>query len=307
MRAALPKAARAILLGLAAGLAACSDASGPLVAPGPDQPRLLLANSTETLASGLNLTNGSSVTWNVAMPSSGTIRLSFDGRIDYSGTAGNSTLFEILVNGTPVTATNLFNKSSVYTYVNRGGSENYYDLRGGAWGQAASYWGLFWSPDFVSNNTSSNYYYVQGGNAYAFVMTITGLVNHGQVNTIQMINRGGWVQSATGHSPTIALRDVKVEAVSPPPPPTVSIYGSTEAPAYQSCTHFASASGGTPPYDYQWYVNGWPEGGNSSELFYTNQGYGYDVSVLVTDANGQQASDWEHVTVSSGWGPACLQ
>lgn len=307
MRAVLPKVGRAILLGLATSLAACSDAGSPLIAPLPDQPHLLLANSTETLASGLNLTNGSSVTWNVSMPSSGTIRLSFDGRINYGSTAGNSTILEVLVNGVPVTAAHLYNKDSLYTYPNRGGTENYYALRGS--GQAAKYWGLFWSPDFTSNNTSSNYYYVQGANAYNFVMTITGLVSYGQVNTIQLVNRGGWVQSATGHSPTIALQNVQVQAVSPPPPtpPTVEIYGSTTAPPYESCTHFASPSGGTQPYSYQWYVNGWPVGDNASELYYVNDGYDYEVSVVLTDANGQQASDWEYVTVQSGWGPACFQ
>jgi hypothetical protein len=303
MRAALAKVGRAILLGLAAGLTACSDASGPLVAPVPDQPHLLLANSTETLATGLNLTNGSSVTWNVSMPSSGTIRLSFDGRIDYPSTAGNSTILEVLVNGTPVTAAHLFNKDTLYTYVNRGGTENYYALRGAGWGQAAKYWGLFWSPDFVSNNTSSDYYYVQGAKAYAFVMNVSGLINYGQVNTIQLINRGGWVQSATGNSPTIALRDVKVQSVSPL---GVNIYGSTEAQPYQSCTFYADATGGTPPYTYEWTVNGWPEGGNSSELMYTNQGYSYTVGVLVTDASGAQASDSHYVAVTNSW-RSCLQ
>ncbi|HEX2077206.1 MAG TPA: hypothetical protein VHG08_05840 [Longimicrobium sp.] len=211
MNAALRNASRAVLLALSAGLTACAEAGGPL-APEPEQPRLLLANSSETLATGLNLSNGSSVSWNVSMPASGTIRLSLDARINWSSTAGNSTIFEIKVNGTPVTATHLYNKSSSYTYPNRGGTESYYANRGSAWGQATSYWGLFWSPDFTANNTSSDYYYVQGGNAYTFVFTISGLVNYGQVNTIQLVNQGGWVQTATGNSPTIVLRDVIVTA-----------------------------------------------------------------------------------------------
>lgn len=210
MTAALHKAARAILVCLAAGLAACSDA-GPL-ATTPDQARLLLANSSETLATGLNLSNGSSVSWNVSMPASGTIRLSFDARINYGSTAGNSTIFEIKVNGTPVTSSYLYNKGSTYTYPNRGGTENYYDNRGSWYGQSTSYWGLFWSPDFVSNNTSSNYYYVQNANAYTFVLDVSSLVSYGQVNTIQLVNQGGWVYSATGNSPTIVLRDVIVTA-----------------------------------------------------------------------------------------------
>lgn len=310
MRAVVPKVARVVLLGLAAGLTACSDTSAPTLAPVPEQPRLLLANSTETLASGLNLSNGSSVTWNVSMPSTGTITLSFDGRIDYPSTAGNSTILEIKVNGVAVNAAKLSNKDSLYTYPNRGGTENYYALRG--YGQAAKYWGLFWSPDFTSNNTSSNYYYVQGANAYTFVLNISSLVNRGQVNTIQVTNQGGWVQSATGHSPTIALRNVAVQAADPPPPPTdpltVDIYGSSAGEAYTSCTFFAAASGGASPYSYQWYVDGWPVGSDSYELMYTNQGYSYTVSVVVTDANLSQTSDSHYVTISSGpLGPACLQ
>lgn len=208
MRAAsLSNAARAILIGLACGLAACSDAAAPL-ATAPDEPHKLLANSTETLATGLNLSNGSSVTWNVSIPSSGIIRLSFDGRINWGSTAGNSTILEIKVNGVPVIGNCLYNKSTSYTYVNRGGTENYYDNRGSYWGQSTAYWGLFWSPNFVNNNSSGDYYYVSGGNAYTYDIIITGYVTHGAVNTIQLVNQGGWVQSATGTSPTIALQNV---------------------------------------------------------------------------------------------------
>jgi hypothetical protein len=211
MRAALQIAARAILVILAAGLAACSDATGPL-ASSPAKARLLLNNSSETLATGLNLSNGSSVSWNVAMPSYGTIRLSFDGRINYGSTAGNSTIFEIKVNGTTVTDSYLYNKGTTYTYPNRGGTENYFDNRGSWYGQSTSYWGLFWSPNFTDNNTSSNYYYVQNANAYTFVLDISSLVSYGTTNTIQMVNQGGWVYTATGNSPTIVLRDVIVTA-----------------------------------------------------------------------------------------------
>jgi hypothetical protein len=297
MTAAIPKVARAIVVALAAGLTACSDASNPVASRAPAQPRLLAAGSTETLATGLNLNNGSSVTWNVSMPSSGTIRLSFDGRINSGSTAGNSTIFQIKVNGTPVTDVNLYNKSATYTYPNRGGTESYYANRGASWGQATNYWGLFWSPNFSANNTSSNTYYVQGGNAYTYVLTISGLVNYGQVNTIEMVNQGAWVQSATGLSPTIVLQNVKVQAINPQPL-SAYISSSFEAQPYQTCTAYAGASGGTPPYTYQWYVNGAPWG-NSSVLYYSNYGYDYSVDLYVTDAVGTVQSAWQYVSVRS--------
>ena len=209
MRAALRSATRAVVVVLAAGVTACSEGNPGLTSP--DEPRLLQAGSSETLATGLNLTNGSSVTWNVQMPSSGQILLSFDGRINYGSTAGNSTILEIEVNGYDV-GSGLVNKGSTYTYPNRGGTESYYANRGSAWGQATSYWGLFWSPDFVQNNLSSNYYYVSGGQAYTYVLNVSGLIYYGQVNTITLRNQGQWVLNATGNSPTIVLRDVVVQA-----------------------------------------------------------------------------------------------
>ncbi len=48
MTAAVPKFTRALLIGLAAGLAAWSGASGPLAAAVPDERRLLAAGSTES-------------------------------------------------------------------------------------------------------------------------------------------------------------------------------------------------------------------------------------------------------------------
>jgi hypothetical protein len=302
MKAAIPKVARALLLGLAAGLAACADAGTPLVPVPEVPPSLLVYGGTETLASGLNLNNGSSVTWNVSMPSSSTIRLSFDGRINYGSTAGNSTILQLKVNGTPVTATLLYNKSSTYTYPNRGNQqESYFANRGASWGQADNYWGLFWSPNFSANNSSSNSYYVSGGQAYNYVFTISGLVNYGQVNTIEMVNQGAWVQSATGTSPTIVLQNVKVQSIAPAPL-SAGVSASFQAQPYQQCTAYGGASGGTPPYSYQWYVNGVPWGGGTM-LWYTNNGFSYSVDLVVTDAMGATASAGTFVSVFSGASP----
>ena len=146
-----------------------------------------------------------------------------------------------------------------------------------------------------ANHSSSNTYYVQGGNAYTYVLTISGLVNYGQVNTIEVVNRGAWVQSATGTSPTIVLQNVKVQSIAPPPL-SAYISGSTQAAPNQSCSYYGSASGGTPPYSYEWYVNG-ASYGSGQWLWYYNFGWDYDVDLVVTDAAGTVRGAWLHVWV----------
>jgi hypothetical protein len=140
----------------------------------------------------------------------GTVTLRFDARIDMGSTAGNSTLLEVTVNGVPVTAAALANKAPEYTYINRGGTEPYYQNRGSAFGQADAYWGLFWSPDFTRNNDPADFYAVSGGNAYTYVLDITALVNRGQANTVTLRNHGEWLVNL-GLQPVIYLRDVSVQ------------------------------------------------------------------------------------------------
>jgi hypothetical protein len=154
---------------------------------------------------------GAESSWRVDVPASGHARLSFDARIDFSSTAGNSTILEVTVNGTPVTSAQLVNKSSTYTYVNRGGTEPYYQNRGSSFGQAAPYWALFWSPDFSQNNDSSDFYYVAGGQPYTYVLDLSGLVTPGQPATVTLRNHAEWLRDLTGLSPTIVLRDVTLD------------------------------------------------------------------------------------------------
>ena len=129
-----------------------------------------------------------------------------------------------------------------------------------------------------------------------YVLTISGLVNYGQVNTIQMVNQGAWVQAATGISPTIVLQNVKVQSIVPQPL-SVGISGSSQAQPNQSCFYYASVGGGTPPYSYAWYVDGalWSTG---PQLWYTNYGYDYNVNLYVTDALGTTQSAWLPVWVN---------
>jgi hypothetical protein len=209
MRGTLATAARTFAAALAIGLAACSDdTTAPLSPEGG--PRRLTAGGSALLASSVSLTPGTglnSVTYTVTMPSSGPIRLSFDGRIDWPYTAGNSTVLEVLVNGIPVT-TNYKSYPPSYYYANQGRTEAYYANRGSAWGQPGSLWGLFWSPDFSQNNNPSDWYYVNHGSAYLYNFTISALVNYGQTNNITLRNLGNWVTVATGNTPNVILQSV---------------------------------------------------------------------------------------------------
>ena len=190
------------------GAAACAESSDPVSPHG--RPHHLAANSTVTLSTGTTLGVGSSVTYGESMPSSGTILLRFDGRINYSSTAGNSTILEIQVNGTPVTVSP--SKGSTYTYGNQSRTENYYDNRGSSYGQSGSLWGLFWSPDFSSNSSSSDYYYVSSGSPYTYEYNISSYINYGQTNTITLKNSGGWVQTATGIAPSVVFQNIQLQA-----------------------------------------------------------------------------------------------
>jgi PKD repeat protein len=88
-----------------------------------------------------------------------------------------------------------------------------------------------------------------------------------------------------------------------PTPPTVSISPMTASILVGQQVSFTSTvSGGTPPYTYQWYLNGNPvSGANSNSWTFTPTATGtYYVSLKVTDAAGNTAqSDPARVTVSS--------
>jgi hypothetical protein len=212
MKGTLANITRALVAGLTlAAAAACSDAgSSPVTADGAG-PRLLTAGGYQLLSSSTTLTPSAglnAVSYTVTMPSTGPIYLSFYGRINWPSTAGNSNVLEVLVNGVAVTSSHKSWPTS-YSYANQGGyTEPYYDNRGSGWGQPTSLWGLFWSPDLNANNNSSNTYYVSHGNAYSYDFDITSLVNLGGSNTITLTNRGGWVTSATGNTPSAVLQNI---------------------------------------------------------------------------------------------------
>lgn len=69
----------------------------------------------------------------------------------------------------------------------------------------------------------------------------------------------------------------------PPPPFTMSIDGPRYVTAYSTCTWIAAASGGQPPYTYQWFLDGSPAGTEQS-FTYTAGTTFFRLEVWVNDA-----------------------
>jgi hypothetical protein len=100
-----------------------------------------------------------------------------------------------------------------------------------------------------------------------------------------------------------------------PNPPTVSISGTSFVNllgyACKTYTFTANVSGGVPGYSYQWYIDGYPDGTNSSTYSYTwcgdnlNDSYTDTVSVSVTDSASQTGSASHNVNVSTSSSGGC--
>lgn len=86
----------------------------------------------------------------------------------------------------------------------------------------------------------------------------------------------------------------------PPPPLSVTIGGPTLVKPQVACTFWTNTAGGTPPYQYQWTVNGGDVVGTSDVFTYTNIGVGFTLAVHVTDAASGSASASLVVNISSG-------
>lgn len=85
-----------------------------------------------------------------------------------------------------------------------------------------------------------------------------------------------------------------------PSSPTVTITGTDGIRSGEQCSWFAQVTGGNPPFIYAWRINGVPAGNGTNELFYTNQGSDFTISVKVTDQLGIYDMDEHFVTVQSG-------
>jgi len=122
------------------------------------------------------------------------------------------------------------------------------------------------------------------------------------LSTALDLGPAGW-DDHFGRGLVDAANALGVPPPPPPPPPSVTISGPTTVRPGDTCTWFANASGGTPPYiTYAWT----PLGANAPEFTYTNSGQSFTVSVRVTDAAGASGFDSHPVTVSSS-ARACFQ
>ena len=89
-----------------------------------------------------------------------------------------------------------------------------------------------------------------------------------------------------------------------PPTITVTIQGQQAVQPMEGCYWTANATGGNGDYTYQWQINGAGSYPNSSQLFYSNAGSSFTVSVTVTDGTSTPGNSQLYVFVSSG-NPSC--
>jgi hypothetical protein len=146
-----------------------------------------------------------------------------------------------------------------------------------------------------ANVSASAYAYVYGGpscSSYAYASVSS-----------TSLNPSSYSQSASNSSCPL------------PNPPTVSISGTSFVNllgyACKTYTFTANVSGGVPGYSYQWYIDGYPDGTNSSTYSYTwcgdnfNDSYTDTVSVSVTDSASQTGSASHNVNVSTSSSGGC--
>jgi len=94
---------------------------------------------------------------------------------------------------------------------------------------------------------------------------------------------------------------VNAWAAVQPSPPTATIPPPYNVPPWGFCQWSAGASGGIPPYSYQWWKNGVLVGTSSSYFFEVDSG-NFFLELKVTDA--AQSVDWDqrNIVVQQGSG-----
>jgi hypothetical protein len=107
------------------------------------------------------------------------------------------------------------------------------------------------------------------------------------------------VAIATSAATQPASHNVKAASISPSAVATLTVLITPPdpVPAHMLCHWTATPSGGTSPYHYAWTVNNSAVGTDAPALAYTNNGSGFRLQVVVTDATSAQAFDSKIITM----------
>lgn len=116
-------------------------------------------------------------------------------------------------------------------------------------------------------------------------------------------DRGAW---GADHLYGYGVVNALAAASNPPPPsPTAEItWGPNEVRPNVTCSWEGTASGGTPPYTFEWHVNS-VYAGSGTYFEYTNSGSTFTLKLTVRDAANGYGSTSRTVIVSSS-APACF-
>ncbi len=80
----------------------------------------------------------------------------------------------------------------------------------------------------------------------------------------------------------------------------------TNDPLMSNATWMVVVQGGTPPFTYQWYRDGWATGGNtSSHTEHIDERVDFTLRVEITDATGKTAVDQKSIRVGQKDCPTC--
>lgn len=126
--------------------------------------------------------------------------LHFRGRLQYERQAGHTGALLVYLNGRELSASSIVNKPQ--------------ELESAS-GEVSLWWSggfrLMYSPDFVGNDQAGNPYYVRSGQAYAFDLDLSGVLQPGE-NTLRLAH----AQTDPDFPHAVILADLSVRAQEPP-------------------------------------------------------------------------------------------
>ncbi len=162
-----------------------------------------------------SLRSGEQSFWRVSLSNTKSVLLSIEARVDWPTTAGLAYLMDLSVNNSAITEGMLVNKSSTFTFAD-GRAYYYFDYISDYSTDFIPHWGVFYSPDYQTNNVqqgktsvSSNTYTVMEGNAYLYVFDITSLLTKTETE-IALTNEGGKYEETLSKSIVLFYRHLNL-------------------------------------------------------------------------------------------------